>query len=568
MTAQKMGRITFRYRIAICLITFASSFFFVRIYDSSKVFFVPTAGDDKGYFLYTEAIFRTQTLNWCDRGFTANDLFRKDCEKGSFQPGLSQPYNCYTPGPTLVLLPFTVLGSMLDWLGIVRPTTMDTLIFWSIVGTFFLALGSQIILFEIARFELENEFYALWTTVFISWGSVLAYYVFRRPLMAHASEVFLFLLSYWIWIQIRRERLHGWPPYLALGAVSGLLLITRVNDLWWLGVLALWILFLTGTQPLKKDWKTRAARLVVYGAGILPFVLVFLVVEYLQRGTFRYQTTNYNPLFSWQFMLAVRPSNFRRMLDFLIGPHWGVVGLMPFFGYELWVIFKERASLLRIYLRHPAMWTLVTLGVLLQLNLMANLPNHMSYGFRILLIQYYALHILFLVALKNRLTRGKTRPNRFLWVGALCSILAYFNLMNFESNSTTLTLTPHPAIEAGVYNPHLRDDTPIDAPNYVLHSLRTTLSGKALENLVATPLIAYPLLTLEPWIKSYPVFARALSYYQSEKRTVYKLNDLRMIFLYQTCVGTLLAIGILATKGLSSARPGARRRSKSSSAAS
>ena len=107
----------------LAITTFAFSFVFVRIYDSRDVFFVPAGGDDLGYYVYTEAILKTHTLNWLDPRFTYN---------------YGSEFNRYSPGPALLLLPFTSFGLLLEKAGVYSSPGLDNLRFWSVIGTFVL----------------------------------------------------------------------------------------------------------------------------------------------------------------------------------------------------------------------------------------------------------------------------------------------------------------------------------------------------------------------------------------------------------------------------------------------
>src|SRR4051812_3507595 len=87
-------------------VLFLMTFFFVRIYINTPVFFVAEGADDTGYLAYTQSILRGEHLNfdWCDPGVTDSQL-RAHCQQSLEKEGRAHAYNMYTPGPALVLLP-------------------------------------------------------------------------------------------------------------------------------------------------------------------------------------------------------------------------------------------------------------------------------------------------------------------------------------------------------------------------------------------------------------------------------------------------------------------------------
>ncbi len=512
-----------RYKLSLWLLPFLFSFIFIRIYNSWDVFLLPHEGDDGGYFAYSTALLQTHHLNWCAPEFADNPGFASTCQ----QQG--KPYNNYSPGPAITLLPFQIFGVLLSKFGIFTPTQTSPLMFWWIIGSFFLLFFSVLLLFEIANLLVKNRSYAFWTTVFFSTGNIVLYYVYRRPLMAHCSEFFLFFLSVYLLLKNRM---------FVLGLSIGLLIITRYNNAY-LGLMAAALVFFAQTSPQKK-----IQNLTFLALGVLPAIFVFFLNQYLQTGSLIYKTTQYGPEFSLLGMLALRASNIRRIFDFFMGPHWGVFWLMPFFFIEVWILARiAKKSSSRIWKNKTTLISLILINFF-YLNMIANLPNHMSYGFRILIPTYCTLHLAFLWVLSFQ-SPQEAFPKKYIFAGCVTAVLAIFNLNNFESNSDTLTLTPHPSIEAGVYRQEFRDRVVIDAPNYAFHSLKHTITGKALTSLAVTPLAAYPLMAVaeNPRIQGNALASKTLAYYQSPKRKIEDLKDLTLLFQYQIVFLVFLILG-------------------------
>ena len=210
---QMNRRFFLTYQSLIVVFCFLLSFFFIRIYNAKTVFMVPTSGDDAGYLAYSEAWFGNQSMDWCREGVTSETL--KDmCEASAKKVGVASAYNKYTPGPAVLLLPFNLIGTLLASSKIFVPG-MPVLVFWTIVGSFFLFMMGVLFLFRAAFVLLADEAIAFWTTLFFMTGNVVTYYVFRRPLMAHVSEFFLLTLCFDLYLRSRQS--FNWGVYLALG---------------------------------------------------------------------------------------------------------------------------------------------------------------------------------------------------------------------------------------------------------------------------------------------------------------------------------------------------------------
>lgn len=527
MRALLGSRAKARAALAVCLFLF--SFAYIRVYNAHQIFLIFNQGDDLGFTIYTEALLQNGNLDWChvpDRPYFCRT------EADGTQ---TRVYNKYPPGAALMSAPFTLLGWGLHKTGIYTPgtgapdpSTLDPIQFWTIVASFFLFLGGMLLLYELTFSWIGEAALSFWLTLLFGAGNLVLYYVFRRPLMSHAAEFFCFFAALYVLNRCRRAERVVWPGLL-IGFFLGAMTISRLNSVYVGGIVGILVLF-DSAVPLER----RFRKLVAIGAGAaLPFALYF-DTNFVQRGSFLTTAANYDPLSEKGLYFRFMVSNPRRIFDFLLGPHWGGLWLMPVLLVEavfILVCFPALRERLRKY-RVPA--ALLAALTLFQLNMQANYPsNSMSYGYRYLLTQWCSLHLLFLLAVRYGYPRFRvTRP----WLVALAigAVLGSFNLLNFESNGDTLTLLPHPLLEEGIYDPDWSGRVMLAGPNYVAYSLRETLTGRALKNLVAAPMVAYPLLAFQNTpLAKLPGYASALEYYHSKKRGVAGLSSLTLLVQYQ-----------------------------------
>ena len=125
-----------------------------------------------------------------------------------------------------------------------------------------------------------------------------------------------------------------------------------------------------------------------------------------------------------------------------------------------------------------------------------------------------------------------------------------FNLINFESNATDLTLVSGKMSDEGIENEDWSNREMLRAPNYAFHSLKNTLSGKAVLNLGASPLGAYGLMAFKgTGIGQVGAIQKGIEYYESPKRNIHSLVDLELLFEYQVWMFLAsIAIGLLFKK--------------------
>jgi len=538
---------TQKYFVWLCIAAFLFSFIFIRIYSSQKIFMIQNGGDDAGYFMYTVAFLKAHTFNWCDPAYEQYGLTPlKDC----FIEGKileEKIYNRYLPGPALTLLPITGIFALSSKLLLPAPGSLDHLRFGVLVGTYALFLGAVCFLYFLGIMIMRCPKKSFWFNLFFLIGNISLFYVFRRPMMAHASELFLFCgCCYFLGWLLKDPTRHLYRNSIWLGVLSGLLILTRINDAHFALIFGILLLLYNRTLP----WSARFKRAATYAAAAMPFLIFFYMIQFWQTGNVGYSPSAYSNTFGLETFLGFRWSNLRRVADFFIGPHWGIVWLMPIFMFEMIFIIRKLPQFIRSLSDYKVLAVLIGAIIFLYFNMMANLGNHMSYGFRILIPYYVLLHLLFFIAYARM---GAELSNKVKILGLLLAAIAALNLLNYQSNPTTLTLTNHKAGESGVYNPIMKDIMTLSCPYYAMNSLKNTFSGRAILNLGATPLVAYPLFTLKALgLDDIPRLRKVYEYYYSNKRGIHEFRDLQVLYLYHfytfiiTCV--FLALVLIVSK--------------------
>ncbi len=293
-------------------------------------------------------------------------------------------------------------------------------------------------------------------------------------------------------------------------------------------------------EPL--GFRRRLTGVKYFCVGVLLPLLFFGYLHYLQTGSILYHVANYDGnsgASDAASLFSLNIFNFRRIFDFFLGIHWGVFWLMPLYLIEAGYLWTKRINLWKVLVSQMPFRIGATLLCILfgmKLWVMANYPtNSMSYGNRYIFPEYYAIHFLFLFVLGQWGIQKKKLL--LLGIASLTVFFASANLLNFESNGDTLTLTVQRSGLEGIYDPRFAEIETLVAPRYAYHSFANTLRGGAFKNLVAAPVVAYPLLALrETFLGKSSAYSMALSYYLSPKRKVEHLSDLKVLLQYHLII--------------------------------
>ena len=359
--------------------------------------------------------------------------------------------------------------------------------------------------------------------------------------MSHASEFFLMFSSFFL-CQRQLVQKMSWPLTTLMGFAATLIAVVRHNDFTVTGFICLWFVYFTFVRDRSRFLK----QMLVFGCGAAAPLVYFFLLYYLETGSLFYKVSNYDKSFGLWMIYQISWLDLKRIFDFFAGPYWGLLLLMPGMIFEGAVICLRFSKLKALARTHWPLFLGAAIFGFIHLLVIANYSNNgMSYGYRYTLPVVFGFHVLFIISIgheSSKIFRKKTVLAGLFFL----AVIASFNVINFESNSTTLTLTPGRLEDDGILDPSRKDVIELRGSHYVFHSLAYTLTGRAFQNLVASPAGAYVLFSLKPFLKSPPsVLQRAFSYYDSPKRGIGSFADLRVLISYQIIILLFLFLFIL-----------------------
>ncbi len=474
-----------RHRALLCVLTGVLSLAFVRIYRADRPFIMQESGDDAGYFAHTEALLRFHTLDWCAAPFTSTTL------AAACAAGRRPVFNKYTPGAALLVAPVTAAGLVADRLHLVPRLPLDPLLLWSAIGSALLLCGSALLLYAAANDLGCSPRRSLAATVAFLLGNPVLYFVYRRPLMAHSAELFLFWLAVVLFLRWTRAAEGGRRLLLAaaLGCTAGLLAICRLNDF------PMVLAFLLSAVVVARGAGERLRSAGAAVAGAIPPLLVFAAVVQAQLHGAPIppydDPSHFAPL--WPPDLA----SLGRMAGFFVGIHWGICLLMPFMAIELAAIAALRRGLRsRLAGRGPlvAVWVV---AVLAQLYFLAHFwTPGMSYGARYVFPIYYLVHLAFLLAIARARLPSPSLRRIAAVVAGLAVLVACLNLASIES-SEALTMRRTAVADEGVSNPEFAGLVGWASPRFAAKALANAASGRAFLAFGASPAAAYTVFAVQ-----------------------------------------------------------------------
>jgi len=295
-------------------------------------------------------------------------------------------------------------------------------------------------------------------------GHLLPYYLFRRPLMSHAAEVFYFLLTVEgierLDVQLPSKKILFW-----IGLSLGGLLSTRLQDIGVVGIIFLGLLYL-----LRHHWRLWTWL----GIPFFLFLIPQLYINQLNFGHWLVPSSAVIPFMTPTFSFQFGIPQLKRLIHLFIGQDWGLLWMFP---WLLFAFFVSKEQLKRI---KPVSWTWI-IGSLLCVPVMLNYKAHgASYGHR------YVTLFIEVMGFFAALGFDRLRKTRFrLLVYLLLTVSVGFSLLHFvafESDSRDLTqVVDHISLEGPVRREWL-EYSPIDWVNgrYSVHVYRLLLHPKIL----------------------------------------------------------------------------------------
>lgn len=314
-----------------------------------------------------------------------------------------------------------------------------------------LALGGLILLYFAGR-RWFSQVVCVLSAVSITFSTIVPYYLFFRPMMAHGSEFFLFsaILCMLAWARVGRKQ--KWID-LFFGFLLGALCVTRFQDIVWIPSLIL-IWHIRQFGPKLRVGRDTLMLFIGFLIGIFPQLLFFMV----QRGAI---PTSLNSLYhsgasnlETISLFSFYPGWMIRIKEIFWGPGFGYFSLTPvtilgIVGGLFWLISKFK--------RQRLFSLIIFLSVLVPFFMFILLSSNtitMSYGNRLMLINY----LIIMPGLGFLLSYFLTHNKKWVkWAGLVLFFVCFWigagGYLLFHTNQDTLTLRPHPVFMLGRYYP-------------------------------------------------------------------------------------------------------------------
>ncbi len=400
----------------IAVLIFISAFILLRPYlvQSGGFWY---QGDDQDYFSHAASI-----------AFGAFPSYKKEYLV------IDQNYPQSSIGSGLLAAPFVWAFSLIDRLsgsGIaVQRTAENVPGSWSQFGfllaaCFYFSCACFLLYRGLCHvIEQRFAFVAVALTVFCQG---LPLYAFRRPIFSHTTEFFLQSICVYFFLKncVSESKYPKlWWHYLALGAIGGLIYLTRYNDVGFaLGWPLIFILMAGFSLKSVQSWQK-------VGLAAIGFLSVFLVFKYWPEMSNHYTPYQWANKFLFREMTVADIT--RRITHILFGVDWGLLYTAPF------VLLGFGAA---IFLKYPARKYLLLLLPALLINFYVIIVWGSSggwYGYRYLIPSAIPVLVVPVAFLFKRVEERVGK--KLTWFWCLLAIPPALSMVCFEGNGTDLNL--------------------------------------------------------------------------------------------------------------------------------
>lgn len=237
-------------------------------------------GDGRGYYAFARAFLFQHNLDfeldWY-RGYEAHPLVSDPSFHDKYLTPTGHIWNHWTAGPAILWSPFLLIARAITPL-------VDTLrgthfandgfskpyMYAMAVGTLFYGFLTLWISLLLARKYLPER-WAFLAVLGIWLASSFAFYLYVEPSFAHTPAAFLTALFVWYWDRTRDNR--NWKQWVALGAITGLMIDTYYATLWTLTLILL--------ESLGSYWQALRTRSAGKFRALLGNHVVFATVTFV-----------------------------------------------------------------------------------------------------------------------------------------------------------------------------------------------------------------------------------------------------------------------------------------------
>ena len=338
-------------------------------------------------------------------------------------------------GPGLLAAPFVFAFSWLDRIHgsdiIEKRTSQNVQTSWAVFGfifatAFYFCLSCMML--YLATRSIVGPTLAAWALILMIICQGMPLYAYRRPVFSHVPE--FFLQSIFVYLLVKNEITSGqlmkkWWAYPLLGAVAGLIILTRYNNI--LFAIVWPLVFIPQEINQRINWINISRRVLQIYFPMAVLILIFKIwpENYNHYSTYPFKLNEFLTVNApWQEIA-------RRFWDVLFGLDWGLLFTAPFLLLGIWGL---------IYLNVPWRWKylLVSLPILVNFYII-NITGYQGsfYGYRYLIASAFPLFVLPLAFLLKWFDR---KIGSWWKCGAV--ILAFFPIMSmwcWEANPSLST---------------------------------------------------------------------------------------------------------------------------------
>ena len=415
---------------AFILFTFLYVFFFVKTWGSvtGNIY----AHDDVVYYAQTASLVNDLDLDIKNNLGPYGNIYL------SMSPRTGRMMSYQPLGPTLLyLIPYTATKPFTLFISAMRGAPFDQYdpLFFVVLCFFTLFLFYVSGLFIRKTLSLFfKEAVAEITAIFVLWGTILPVYVFRRPVFGVIPEFCIVSLLLYYILKMYKLKSVSSSKSLILGVITGLLLITRWNDLF----LFPFVLFLLFTLAYKKEgpWR-RLSYIAIFLFSCTAFLAIqalLWIKTYAGIGEFLAYYTRLHS--QYLFSKSTLPQYLSNFCHILVGGDWGVLFTMPvlLFG-GIAFIFNPKIVIFRNKAINTAFFLLTFLACFYVVLQWRNTGEFYGYRFLVSLLPFAALGFAGLIEEKWE------KYQKILgWSVLFFCVFNFFILLPFELTEKTTML--------------------------------------------------------------------------------------------------------------------------------
>lgn len=276
-----------------------------------------------------------------------------------FSPETGLQSNRYGVGSSLLWFPFFLFGHCICFLiaminhgvrsdGFSRPYEYAI----ALGSVTYVSVALVVLYYWLRKYcDTQSSF---WTIIFVLFSTPLLFYTYMHPSMSHANSFFLVTLFLYMYLEERPGR--EWVRWGALGCIAALLVMTRFQDVSFLGVIVvgeIMRVIKTGKNPLPKS--VTPLRCFYYCIFVVLFVACFIPQLLAWKTLYGSYLSGPAPYLGYKEFNIFYPRHLIEVLfssnhGLLFWHPWLIVGIIGLFVKNVHFLFRHRVLLLVVFL--------------------------------------------------------------------------------------------------------------------------------------------------------------------------------------------------------------------------